>query len=906
MHNFSKRKIAYLRQETKVKESTKASKSSKSKTSSKSSSKRKSSSKKSADDSSVLEEDSTTEPATKKTKHEDDTTSLEVTIDDAAAAPTALPLDSIASVPPSDGSRRRSLKSSPSTKSLMSSSSPVAKLMAQSRQSSERRVGGMGMNPRRILTGIRGIRNEVIRRTVYDGALRVGEEPYQIVKEALADYYLGGGGGDKVLGGKGKESGGSNNKLPTLNARPEWRKMLPPTGFIRPSVDTSLKSMTVTELTLADESPSDEMSEVEVQPATVATYISVPILVSPEDEGEEGVVNMRGGGEENESGTATSSQQQDIVATASESNEPTKTEASDEVMAAPAAEADGATAPADNINTDGGNAEGAEDADANPAGDSAQNEVKEDKKEDAMQVDAPSQPEASVQTEAKEDGTEGEGDKPKSQDTEQKMEVDPPAEGGEGTESAPNHSLLKVFEKAPGGATTPDANENVAKEEPPTGTAVPAASTSSDNAQANTASAVPLSSAPTTTSTSSDNVQANPASAAPEPSATSQPSVTTTTTVAAAPQVTSSSTRVASSSATPAVSSSAAAPTAATPFSPNTEQGVCNVVPLPAGTQLSNSLYQTSTAREEATMPKPSWYHPTEPSELEQRSLPEWFNSSAPHRTSATYITIREKILELAKKNGQQYITSTSIRRSVAGDAGSLLRLHKFLMDWGLLNGGQIGETAPSDAVLRGVHAEGGALAGAKRKSPPQQFIWTTERMHTLEALVVKYAKKHPVSQATVIHWEAVAREVGGGATPSDCQRAFIYPPSEDAKMVADAATSASNKASFSDILDGVRPEVINTAIEASLRHTDDMTEARKASFVAAVASTAAKKGAETESEIERTLMDIVDQRLQRLENRVALLDDAEAILEAERVSLELERRDMYTTRCRHWFGDGS
>jgi SWI/SNF related-matrix-associated actin-dependent regulator of chromatin subfamily C len=52
--------------------------------------------------------------------------------------------------------------------------------------------------------------------------------------------------------------------------------------------------------------------------------------------------------------------------------------------------------------------------------------------------------------------------------------------------------------------------------------------------------------------------------------------------------------------------------------------------------------------------------------------------------------------------------------------------------------------------------------------------------------------------------------------------------------------------------------------------------------------------------------MDIVDQRLQRLENRAAMLEDVEALLEAERVALELERRDMYTARCRQWFGDGT
>jgi SWI/SNF related-matrix-associated actin-dependent regulator of chromatin subfamily C len=94
--------------------------------------------------------------------------------------------------------------------------------------------------------------------------------------------------------------------------------------------------------------------------------------------------------------------------------------------------------------------------------------------------------------------------------------------------------------------------------------------------------------------------------------------------------------------------------------------------------------------------------------------------------------------------------------------------------------------------------------------------------------------------------------------------------------------------------------------IDASLNATQDLTEAKKASLIGAVVSIAAENGVEEERQIRATLMDIVDQRVQRLENRIALMDDVEALLEAERVSLELERRDMYTTRCRQWFGDGS
>jgi SWI/SNF related-matrix-associated actin-dependent regulator of chromatin subfamily C len=170
----------------------------------------------------------------------------------------------------------------------------------------------------------------------------------------------------------------------------------------------------------------------------------------------------------------------------------------------------------------------------------------------------------------------------------------------------------------------------------------------------------------------------------------------------------------------------------------------------------------------------------------------------------------------------------------------------------------------------------------------------------------VKHASKKTVEGSPdqvniVVNWDAVASDVGGGATPSDCQSAFVNPPSEDVK------TSMSSKNSvFSHIIDGVHPEVLKAVVDASLQSTNDINEARKASFVAIMAGAAAQKGAQAESEIENTLMDIVDLRIQRLENRVALLDDVEALLEAERVSLELERRDMYTARCRHWFGDGS
>ena len=195
---------------------------------------------------------------------------------------------------------------------------------------------------------------------------------------------------------------------------------------------------------------------------------------------------------------------------------------------------------------------------------------------------------------------------------------------------------------------------------------------------------------------------------------------------------------------------------------------------------------------------------------------------------------------------------------------------------------------------------------------------WTTSRINALEASVCQHVQKErkaPDADGNnqeqqqpriLIDWDAVASDIGGGVTAADCQRAFLDPPPTEDEDLKVAASTSSTKKMLSQVLDGVRPEVLKATIEASLQSTQNITEARKASFIAALASSAAEKGAAAESDIESTLMDIIDQRVQRLENRVALLDDVEALLEAERVALELERRDMYTTRCRHWFGDGS
>ena len=84
------------------------------------------------------------------------------------------------------------------------------------------------------------------------------------------------------------------------------------------------------------------------------------------------------------------------------------------------------------------------------------------------------------------------------------------------------------------------------------------------------------------------------------------------------------------------------------------------------------------------------------------------------------------------------------------------------------------------------------------------------------------------------------------------------------------------------------------------------LDEAQNAGVLALVASHATERAKKEEDAVSHLLAELQEQRMQKLENRLAMLDDIEGVLEAERVVLEMERRDLYTSRCRHWFGSAT
>lgn len=314
----------------------------------------------------------------------------------------------------------------------------------------------------------------------------------------------------------------------------------------------------------------------------------------------------------------------------------------------------------------------------------------------------------------------------------------------------------------------------------------------------------------------------------------------------------------------------------------------------------------------EIKTPPPPWYNPTSISDLERTMLPEWFDASAPHRTPETYRGARERIRTMSTKIGNRYITQTLVRRTIAGDAGSLHRLHAFLVAWSIINEDAINDSTPTAAGMR---------EELMKKRP---FAWNDRwRDELTEAVVEESNKRHKT-----IDWEGVAAKVGHGAKAHDCEIEFLVLPLEaraasqqaersitpdvtsngsSTKVTIDTNTFVTTAPWVERLLTGMNPKVVEAATAAALEVSQgDLLDAQRGTIAALVMTKATERAQVEEAGLSRALLELQEQRLQKLENRFALMDDIECILEAERVSLELERRDLYTARCRHWFSGGN
>ncbi|CAH8592175.1 unnamed protein product [Schistosoma margrebowiei] len=71
---------------------------------------------------------------------------------------------------------------------------------------------------------------------------------------------------------------------------------------------------------------------------------------------------------------------------------------------------------------------------------------------------------------------------------------------------------------------------------------------------------------------------------------------------------------------------------------------------------------------------------------IERRALPEFFNGQNKSKTPEVYLAYRNFMVDTYRLNPQEYLTFTACRRNLTGDVCSILRVHAFLEQWGLIN----------------------------------------------------------------------------------------------------------------------------------------------------------------------------------------------------------------------------
>ncbi|KAG7879310.1 hypothetical protein KL937_003071 [Ogataea polymorpha] len=114
--------------------------------------------------------------------------------------------------------------------------------------------------------------------------------------------------------------------------------------------------------------------------------------------------------------------------------------------------------------------------------------------------------------------------------------------------------------------------------------------------------------------------------------------------------------------------------------------------------QMESTISMSSLQKQTHTIVLPSysaWFDMKKIHKIEKESLPEFFNGSNKNKTPQIYARYRNFMVNTYRLNPNEYLSFTAVRRNLVGDAGTLLRLHKFLDKWGIINYQVNPETRP-------------------------------------------------------------------------------------------------------------------------------------------------------------------------------------------------------------------
>lgn len=87
------------------------------------------------------------------------------------------------------------------------------------------------------------------------------------------------------------------------------------------------------------------------------------------------------------------------------------------------------------------------------------------------------------------------------------------------------------------------------------------------------------------------------------------------------------------------------------------------------------------------------WFNMNDIHSIEKKLFPDFFpvkvledTPTSVYKTAETYQNMRDFMINTYRINPIEYLTVTAVRRNLAGDVASIIRIHRFLEKWGLIN----------------------------------------------------------------------------------------------------------------------------------------------------------------------------------------------------------------------------
>ncbi|KAM6900017.1 SWI/SNF complex subunit SMARCC1b [Xenentodon cancila] len=287
-----------------------------------------------------------------------------------------------------------------------------------------------------------------------------------------------------------------------------------------------------------------------------------------------------------------------------------------------------------------------------------------------------------------------------------------------------------------------------------------------------------------------------------------------------------------------------------------------------------------------------SWFNYNSIHSIEKRALPEFFNGKNKSKSPEIYLAYRNFMIDTYRLNPQEYLSSTSCRRNLTGDVCSLIRVHAFLEQWGLINYQVDAESrplpmGPSPTPHFNVLADTPAgLAPLQHKplqvSASQHMLYFPEKSREKPSDCQNfglrtdiYARKHPktkganagrewTEQETLLllealevyrdDWNKVSEHVGS-RTQDECILHFLRLPIEDPYLEDSSASLGPLAYQPVPFSQSENPVMSTVAFLASVVDPRVASSAAKAALeeFSKVQEEAADKASEVSSQSERT-----------------------------------------------------